>query len=42
MMLGSLKTLINFDYSWRKIVISFTPKIHSAIVHAIVQVKQLK
>lgn len=34
--------LVNFDYLWGKTNLSFYPKIHSAIDHAIEQVKQLK
>jgi hypothetical protein len=34
--------MVNLDYLWGKTDLSFTPKIHSAIAHAIQQVKQLE
>ena len=35
------EAMVNLDYLWGKTDLSFTPKIHSAIAHAIEQVKRL-
>jgi hypothetical protein len=36
------EAMVNLDYLWGKTDLSFTPKIHSAIAHAVEQVKRLE